>query len=66
MTAAHANRVEQYLGRLEQMQREELVRELLHYDGRTRLDFTPEYLEGLSLNALRHLLHAVVLNVPPA
>ena len=38
--------------------KEELVWKILHFDGRFPFDFTSDYLSGLSINKLRHILYA--------
>jgi len=46
------------------MNRQALKNELLHFQGNVRLDFTEEYLNGLSLERLRHILLAARLQRP--
>ena len=41
--------------------RETLTSEFLSFDGRFPLDFTPEYLSGLSVETLRHIFLAICL-----
>ena len=62
-TAADADEV---LARVHEMDREQVVRVLTHFSGRIRVDFTPAYLESLSLDRLRHLLQAVLLRLTAA
>lgn len=45
-----------------QLSRKELMNCLLSFDGDFRFDFTPEYLGGLSVEELRHLLLAACLH----
>ena len=52
---------------ISEMSREQLTDELLHFEAkRVRLDFTREYLEGLPVDALRHLLWAALTQLTPA
>ena len=41
----------------------ELKDRLLHFEGPIKLDFTDEYLEGLGLDRLRHILLAAMVTV---
>ena len=41
--------------------REEVIHELLNFDGRVPLDFTPEFLAGHSVEQLKHILLAARL-----
>lgn len=43
------------------MSREEVQREIIHFNGRFKLDFTPEYLKAQTLERLRHILLAAKL-----
>jgi len=45
------------------LSREELIHELLHFNGAVRLDFTKEFLEGQPVDQLRHILTAAKLHV---
>ena len=40
------------------MSREDVKRELLHFRGRFDLDFSEDFLEGLPVDRLRHILFA--------
>ena len=42
--------------------RHELTRRIKHFRGRFRLDFTEDYLRRLSVDRLRHILLAAVMN----
>jgi len=44
------------------MPREAVTRELLSFQGRFKMDFTRDYLEGLPLEQLRHILLAAALH----
>ncbi len=44
-----------------EMSREEVQREIIHFNGRFKLDFTPEYLMAQTLERLRHILFAAKL-----
>lgn len=43
------------------MSRPEVKRRILHFKGPVRLDFTEEYLNGLDLEKLRHILLAAMI-----
>ena len=45
--------------------RPELTRRITHFKGRFRLDFTEDYLDRLTLDRLRHILLAAVMNARP-
>jgi hypothetical protein len=52
---------------ISEMSREQLTYELLNFKAkRVRLDFSREYLEGLPVEALRHLLWAALTRLTPA
>jgi hypothetical protein len=42
--------------------RHELERRIRNFRGRFRLDFTQDYLNGLSVDRLRHILLAAIMN----
>lgn len=45
--------------------RDELKRRIRNFRGRFRLDFTDDYLNGLSVDRLRHILLAALINAKP-
>ena len=45
--------------------RDELKRRIRNFRGRFRLDFTEEYLNSLSVDRLRHILLAALINAKP-
>jgi hypothetical protein len=45
--------------------RAELERRIKNFRGRFRLDFTENYLNGLSVDRLRHILLAASINAKP-
>jgi hypothetical protein len=47
--------------RIQALDRKSLIAELLHFQGRVRLDFTAEFLQTRSDEQLRHLLAAAYL-----
>ena len=51
-------KIDQLACSISQMPRTKVKRELLHFRGRFKLDFTEDYLESLSLDRLRHILLA--------
>ena len=42
--------------------RDELKRRIKHFKGRFKLDFTDDYLNNLSVDRLRHILLAALIN----
>jgi hypothetical protein len=42
------------------LSKNELKRRLLHFHGRLKMDFTEDYLDGLALDKLRHILLAAL------
>ena len=45
--------------------RNELTNRIKHFNGRFKLDFTEEYLNKLSVDRLRHILLAALINAGP-
>ncbi len=45
--------------------RNELKRRIRNFPGRFRLDFTEDYLDNISVDRLRHILLAALINVKP-
>ncbi|MHC4153480.1 MAG: hypothetical protein ACYST6_00925 [Planctomycetota bacterium] len=45
--------------------RNELKRRIKNFRGRFRLDFTEDYLNNLSVDRLRHILLAALINAKP-
>ncbi|MHC4424309.1 MAG: hypothetical protein ACYS0C_04850 [Planctomycetota bacterium] len=45
--------------------RKELKRRIRNFRGRFKLDFTEDYLNGLSVERLRHILLAALINAKP-
>lgn len=45
------------------MSKRQIIRRLLRFDGPIKLDFTPDYLENLSTDRLRHILLAALVTV---
>ena len=45
--------------------RDELKRRIRNFRGRFRLDFTDDYLNSLSVDRLRHILLAALINAKP-
>ena len=45
--------------------RNELTRKIRNFHGRFKLDFTDEYLNKLSVERLRHILLAALINAGP-
>ena len=43
--------------------RDELKRRIKNFKGRFKLDFTDEYLNNLSVDRLRHILLAALINI---
>jgi hypothetical protein len=47
------------------LDRNELKRRIRNFRGRFKLDFTEDYLNGLSVERLRHILLAALINAKP-
>lgn len=47
------------------LNREELKKRIKNFRGRFRLDFSEDYLNGLSVDRLRHILLAALINAKP-
>ncbi len=45
--------------------RDELKRRIRNFRGRFKLDFTEDYLNNISVDRLRHILLAALINVKP-
>jgi len=45
--------------------RDELEKRIKNFNGRFRLDFTEDYLNNLSVDRLRHILLAALINARP-
>jgi hypothetical protein len=45
--------------------RSELTRRITHFKGRFKLDFTEDYLNNLSVDRLRRILLAALINASP-
>ncbi len=45
--------------------RDELTRRIKNFRGRFKLDFTEDYLNNLSVDRLRHILLAALINAQP-
>jgi hypothetical protein len=45
--------------------RNELKRRIKNFHGRFKLDFTEDYLDNLSVDRLRHILLAALINAKP-
>lgn len=43
------------------MSKREIKTQLLHFPGRIKLDFTEDYLDGLTVERLRHILLAALM-----
>ena len=56
---------EQEATSLAALDREELKKRIRNFRGRFRLDFSEEYLNGLSVDRLRHILLAALINAKP-
>lgn len=52
---------EKMCSKITAMSKQEVIRRLLHFDGPIKLDFSPDYLEKLSTDRLRHILLAAVV-----
>jgi hypothetical protein len=54
---------EKMCSKITSMSKREVIRRLLHFDGPIKLDYSPDYLENLSADRLRHILLAAVVTV---
>ena len=57
---ARKHRIDELASRIASLSRDQIKPMLLGFKSRTRLDFTPEYLDSLSLDELRHVLLAAM------
>jgi hypothetical protein len=57
VTIASTN-VDKLVCSITQMSRDDVEREIMHFQGRFKLDFTTEYLHAQPLERLRHILYA--------
>ncbi len=48
------------------LNRAELTKRIRNFRGRFKLDFTEDYLKNLSVERLRHILLAAILNARPS
>ena len=55
------NKLDHVTTTVAEMSREEVQKEIIHFNGRFKLDFTPEYLMAQTLERLRHILLAAKL-----
>ena len=51
---------EQLASMVASLGRSEVVKKIKNFNGRFRLDFTDEYLKGLTLDRLKHILFAAL------
>lgn len=54
---------EKICSKVSSMSKRQIIRRLLRFDGPIKLDFTPDYLENLSTDRLRHILLAALVTV---
>lgn len=57
--------LEQTATSLASLGRNELKKRIRNFRGRFKLDFTDNYLDGISIDRLRHILLAALLNTRP-
>ncbi len=57
----NAGQIDELIGVVARMDREDLVQECLHFEGRFPVDFTPAFLDGLEIDRLRHIYVAMCL-----
>jgi hypothetical protein len=48
--------------KIAELPREEVIAMLLNFPGTFKFDFTPEYLQGLETDQLRHMLLAAIMH----
>ncbi len=58
-------RVQNYVNQTSGLGRDELKRRIRTFRGRFKLDFTEDYLNKISVDRLRHILLAVLVNTGP-
>ncbi len=56
-----SSRADELACQIATMNRRRITQELLNFQGRFKMDFTPQYLESLSEDRLRHILLAAKL-----
>jgi hypothetical protein len=59
---ASIRNLEQTATSISSLGRSELTRRIRNFKGRFKLDFTEDYLNSLSVDRLRHILLAVLIN----
>jgi len=57
----HPEQLDEIIRRVSTMDREELIDRCTHFRGRFPVDFTADYLDGLSVDRLRHIYVALCL-----
>ena len=65
MTMTPKRYFEQTATSLAALGRGELEKRIKNFNGRFRLDFTEDYLNNLSVDRLRHILLAALINAKP-
>lgn len=65
MVMAPKKHLEQTATSIASLGRNELKRRIRNFKGRFRLDFTEEYLDNLTIDRLRHILLAALINARP-
>ena len=65
MAMASREYFEQTTTSIASLGRDELKRRIRNFRGRFRLDFTENYLNNLSIDRLRHILLAALINARP-
>ena len=58
-------RFEQTATSIASLGRDELKRRIRNFNGRFKLDFTENYLDAMSVDRLRHVLLAALINAGP-
>lgn len=56
-----ANSLETMAVQIASMGKKEVISKIRHFHGRFKMDFTEDYLKGLSVDRLRHILMAAVM-----
>ena len=54
---------EKMCSKIASMNKREVIRRLLNFDGAIKMDFSPDYLEKLTTDRLRHILLAAFVTV---
>ena len=60
---ASSNSIEQQMTSICSLSKAEVIRRIVNFKGRLKLDFSQRYLNGQSIDKLRHILAAAVITL---